>query len=145
MKVRVAASSLLAPMTIAVDGQDVLRMVITINSEPEFTGLNPSRALTSRRRLPHAAVVRGSRGRPTGVGAMRHLKRFEVSNATGGSGLAGAVVGPADPGRGRRASEVADPLHPSAGERRRRKQLAITITRRHVMKYLLLPFSPSRP
>ena len=28
---------------------------------------------------------------------------------------------------------------------RRSKQLAITTARRHVMKYLLLPFSPSRP
>ena len=28
---------------------------------------------------------------------------------------------------------------------RRSKQLAIATIRRHIMKYLLLPFSPSRP
>ena len=35
-RIETDSHTLLAPMTIAVDGQDGLRMVITIDSEPEF-------------------------------------------------------------------------------------------------------------
>lgn len=35
-RIETDSDTLLAPMTIAVDGQDGLRMVITIDSEPEF-------------------------------------------------------------------------------------------------------------
>ncbi len=36
-RIETDSHTLLAPMTIAVDGQDGLRIVITIDSEPEFT------------------------------------------------------------------------------------------------------------
>ncbi len=36
-RIETDSQTLLAPMTIAVDGQDGLRIVITIDSEPEFT------------------------------------------------------------------------------------------------------------
>jgi Family of unknown function (DUF5335) len=37
-RIEADSHTLLAPMTIAVDGRDGLRTVITIESEPEFTG-----------------------------------------------------------------------------------------------------------